>query len=345
MIRQVFSRASISWITGALAGASLALILFAAPAFASGTATGEQPLTLRTQVTVDANTVRIGDIFSGIVAPTSRANADTVVAYAPPPGRAAIFDASWLSRVAQRYRLNWRPATRLDRVIVERASNVVTGEMIAAALHREVVGRGTQQDIDLDLSNRALMVHIESDKPATVEVVNLSIDARHSQFSAIIAIPAGDPHAQRMTVAGTIHPMVEVPVPASSVRPGDVIRERDIRWKRVRTAQVRNTIATETVDIVGRVAYRPLSAGKLIRKSDLRDQETVTKGSTVTMVYQTNSMLLTTIGRALESGATGDFVSVRNSRTRLVVDARILGPNKVEVLSTPQLAANQGTIR
>jgi flagella basal body P-ring formation protein FlgA len=65
----------------------------------------------------------------------------------------------------------------------------------------------------------------------------------------------------------------------------------------------------------------------------------------VTMIFRTPSMVLTATGRALEAGSTGDFITVRNSQTGATVDARILGPNRVEVAALRLLAASEGNVR
>lgn len=73
----------------------------------------------------------------------------------------------------------------------------------------------------------------------------------------------------------------------------------------------------------------------------LRRPQTVSKGNTVTMVYETRGMSLSAIGVAENSGTHGDMIRVRNRQTDLVVDARITGAGRVAVLVLPQLAANQ----
>ena len=65
----------------------------------------------------------------------------------------------------------------------------------------------------------------------------------------------------------------------------------------------------------------------------------------VTMIFRTPGMVLTASGRALEAGATDDFITVRNTQTGATVDARILGPNRVEVAALRQLAASEGDSR
>ena len=325
------------------ATALIAMLSGIAPVAADGA--DLTPLTLRNHITVDSASVHLGDIFDGFQAERSGISGDSVIAYAPQPGRRAIFDANWLARIAQRYRLDWRPTTRLDRVVVERASTVVDGGDIVSALRDEIAARGNAQNIELELSNRHLLVHIDSSLPPTIEVVHLATETRRGKFSAIVAIPAGDPQARRITVVGQIYSVVEVPVPAHPLRPGSAIRSHDIKWKRVRVNQIQNNVVTDPKEFVGREAARPLSANTMVRRSDLRDPVTVSKGMLVTMIFHTKTMVLTASGRVLETGSTGDFITVRNTQTDTVVDARILGPNRVQVAALPQLASTQGNVQ
>lgn len=311
----------------------------------SADATITTPLTLRTHVTISGGSVHLGDIFDGFEVPRAGISGETIVAYAPQPGRRAVFDANWLSRVAQRYRLDWRPTTRLDRVVVERASTVINAEDIVAALRAEVTSRGNADDIELELSNRNLLVHIDSDLPATLEVINIATEPRRGRFSAIISVPAGDPNARRITVAGQMYSVVEVPVPTRALRPGSRIRSSDIVWKRVRASQVQNNVVTDPNEFLSLEPKRPLSAGRMVQRSDLRAPVTVSKGMLVTMVFRSATMVLTASGRALEAGSTGDFITVRNTQTNATVDAKILGPNRVEVAALRQLAASEGNER
>ena len=118
-----------SYVATRLAAIMAGLALVAAPAAAIGDTAGAptaQPggahaVALRHQAVVDDNVVRLDDIFDAEFAGLGLDPA-TTIAYAPLPGRRAVFDAGWLARVAYRHRLPWRPTTRLDRIIVERTS-------------------------------------------------------------------------------------------------------------------------------------------------------------------------------------------------------------------------------
>ena len=151
----------------------------------------------------------------------------------------------------------------------------INAEDIVAALRDEIEARGNAQNFDLELSNRNLLVHIDSALPPTVEVVHIATESRRGQFSAIVAIPAGDPQAQRITVVGQMFSIVEVPVPAHALRPGTPIRESDLKWKRVRASSVRNNVVTDLNEFVSLEAKRPLSANEMVQRSDLRAPVTV----------------------------------------------------------------------
>ncbi len=297
-------------------------------------------LSLRRQVSVADTTILLGDLFNGLDA--NRKLAATVVAYAPQPGRRAVFDAEWLGRLAYRLKLQWRPTSRLDRVIVERTSTVISSEHIIDALALELEHRGVEGKFDIELSNRNLLLHIDSEKPATIEIMNVTLDTRTERFHAVISVPAGDPQAQRFNVTGRIFSTIEVPVPARALRPSETIRSDDIEWRQVRAADIRNNMVTDAELIIGHEARRPLRAGVPVRLSDLRDPVTVAKGATVTMIYRTAAMILTATGRAKQSGSEGDVIRVINSQTEKTIDARILGPDRVEVISGEQVALAYG---
>ena len=312
-----------------------------APADSGLNAAGGAALSLRRQIVVDQDTIRLGDIFDGRINAAAGVTADTVVAYSPQPGRRAIFDAEWLSRLAYRLRLNWRPSTRLDRVVAERTSTLINGDAVRDTIAREIAERGFGEEFDIELSNQNLLIHIDSRLPGTIGIASLSVDPSTERFNAIITVPAGDPRARRITVAGRMFALLDVPVPVATLRPGETIRADDIVWKPVRARLVRDNTVTDAKDLIDMEPRRALRQDTPVRRADLRRPQTVSKGNIVTMLYETNALSLSATGVAESSGTDGDIIRVRNRQTKLVIDARITGPDRVEVLILPQLAANQ----
>ena len=70
----------------------------------------------------------------------------------------------------------------------------------------------------------------------------------------------------------------------------------------------------------------------------------VLRNETVTLVYEAPGMVLTIRGRANDSGAKGDVISVLNEQSKRVVQGVIIGPGRVAITTgSPRFVANTVT--
>ena len=70
-------------------------------------------------------------------------------------------------------------------------------------------------------------------------------------------------------------------------------------------------------------------------------QDAVNRGTGVTIIFESPTMLLTVSGRALDSGARGEVIRVKNLQSGRTVDATVISPNEVAVFSPNQTAGRQ----
>jgi len=302
---------------------ALALSVLAPPAAAAAEAT---PVTLRQTVTVSGALVRLGDLFV-----PAGDKAEAAVAYAPAPGKRAIFDARWLYRVARAYGLNWRPLSIHEKAVVARDSIVIGRREIADHILAALVERGVDADMQVELSNRMLRIHIPGDSSATVAVEDVSYEPRTRRFIAIVAAPADDPAARRIRVTGRVHRVIDVPVLTRRVLAGQVIRARDVKRIAMRSDRLQRDTIQDAAALIGKSPRRGLRAGVPVRVSDVRLPVLVPRHSLVTITYSVRSMRLTAQGRALEDGGAGDTVRVANTQSNTVVQAVVTGANRVSV--------------
>lgn len=304
---------------------ALALSVLAPPA-AAAPAAEAAPVTLRQSVTVSGGMVRLGDLFV-----PAGDKAEAAVAYAPAPGKRAIFDARWLYRVARAYGLNWRPLGIHEKAVVVRESIVIGRREIADHILAALVDKGVDADMQVELSNRMLRIHIPSDSTTTVAVEDVAYDPRTRRFIAIVAAPADDPAARRIRVTGRVHRVIDVPVLTRRVLAGEVIRERDVKWIAMRGDRLQRDTIQDPGALIGKSPRRGLRAGVPVRVSDVRLPVLVPRRSLVTITYRVRSMTLTARGRALEDGGAGDTVRVANIQSNTVVQAVVTGVNRVSV--------------
>lgn len=297
-----------------------------APPVAAAPAAEAAPVTLRQSVTVRGGLVRLGDLFV-----PAGDKAEAAVAYAPAPGKRAIFDARWLYRVARAYGLNWRPLSIHEKAVVARESIVIGRREIADHILAALVDKGVDADMRVELSNRMLRIHVPGDSTATVAVEDVAYDARTRRFIAIVAAPADDPAARRIRVTGRVHRVIDVPVLTRRVLAGEVIRKRDVKWIAMRGDRLQRDTIQDSGALIGKSPRRGLRAGVPVRVSDVRLPVLVSRRSLVTILYRVRSMTLTAQGRALEDGGAGDTVRVANTQSNTVVQAVVTGANRVSV--------------
>ncbi|HEX6979216.1 MAG TPA: flagellar basal body P-ring formation chaperone FlgA [Alphaproteobacteria bacterium] len=287
---------------------------------------------LRSHTTVTDGFVRLGDLFEGIAA-----GADIVVARAPAPGRQMTFDAATLYRLAQAYRIDWRPQSRFDRTLVQRVGRIIPASDIVARLDEAIAAEANRTDFEVELSQRQADVILPIDATPSVEVRDLSLDPQGGRFTAMLVVGGDHPAARHLMVSGRVHATVRVPVLRRTIDAGDIINKGDIEWIRVRESRIGGDTITDPARLIGTTPRRRLKAGELIREGETRPPVVVDRNSTVTILLQVGNMTLTAQGRATEDGAKGDVIRVVNLQSKRTIEATVEGPDLVTVsLVTPR---------
>jgi len=297
-------------------------------AVAIATAAQAAPV-LRNSVTVNDEMVRVGDIFED-----AGDKANIAVAAAPKFGRSAIYDAEWLSNVARANGLDWHPASRLDRVTVQRAAQAVAAAQIEDALRnavgKQIGDRGGSRKVQVAVDSRGIALYADPGAESGIQIRDLWLDRDGSHFTATVA--ASDlPGAQTATVSGRVYELTSVPVLTRRIAANDVVKPGDIRFIEVRGDSLPSDTITDADALVGMSPRRYVTDGVPVHAGDFRAPIVVTKNTLVTMVLQTPSMLLTAQGRAVEEGAMGEVIKVMNTHSKMTVDAVVEGASRVRV--------------
>ena len=302
------------------------LILTGALLAPGGLAAPAVQVVLRPSVVVDNRIITLGDLFTN-----AGEKAGAAVAYAPEPGKRAVFDVRWLYRVAQAHGLSWRPMTMQDQAVVERASTVVGRDEVESHILDALIPYGIEGDAKVELSNRLLQIHLPAGSTAGISVADITYNPRTGYFVAMVLAPADSPNAQRHRVTGRVHKVQEVPVLAQRVLPGEIIHEADIEWISLRADHVRADTIVDADSLVGKSPRRLLRTGRPVRTREIGEPVLVPKRGLVTILYRQPRMTLTSKGRALEDGSEGDTIRIANTHSNTVIEGIVVGANMVAV--------------
>jgi flagella basal body P-ring formation protein FlgA len=286
---------------------------------------------LRQNITVDSTLITLGDFFDG-----AGDKALISVAYAPEPGKRAVFDANWLYRAANAYGLKWRPLSLKQQAVVKRETVTIGREEIEDNILAALIDKGVDPEMTVQVSNRSLRLYAASRSLARVIVENLDFDPRTRRFSAFVSTP----ESKATRVTGRLQKMLNVPVTNRRVMSGELIRSEDIVWIKTPSERVQHDIVMYPDDLIGKTPKRGLRAGAPIRTSDVQRPIIVKKGSLVRMILRTPMMTLTSQGQAIDNGSDGDVIRLTNTQSKTIIQAVVSGPGLVSISSTSYLAMN-----
>ncbi|MGJ9417745.1 flagellar basal body P-ring formation chaperone FlgA [Massilia sp. CMS3.1] len=92
-----------------------------------------------------------------------------------------------------------------------------------------------------------------------------------------------------------------------------------------------------TQDAVGQTSRRSLRAGDVLRSSSLTAPVLVKRGDAVVMIARIEGIEVSTAGEALDAGAKGTTIRVRNSTSGQTLRMRVTAPGTVEPAEMPRI--------
>jgi flagella basal body P-ring formation protein FlgA len=90
------------------------------------------------------------------------------------------------------------------------------------------------------------------------------------------------------------------------------------------------------VDAVGQTSRRSLRAGDVLRNNSLSAPVLIKRGDAVVMIARIEGIEVSTAGEALDAGARGATVRVKNSTSGQTVRMRVVAPGTVEPIDMPR---------
>lgn len=303
------------------------------PQILGGAPTGQ--VVPRRQVEVSGEFVRLGDLFAGLAA----AQAETVAAYAPPAGESATFNAQRLDGIAREHNITWQTIGGMPaEVIVSRAGETIGDDQIMAALRAALTEQGLSPTAEIELSSPVRAAAVPTGTLNPVTVTEASLDPRSGRFAAVVETPGGDGRTSRQRIAGQAFETIEVPVAVRPLGRDGIVTDSDVEWVKMRADRIQAGVATDPAEVIGMTTKRAVRAGDTLRLRDLARPVLVSRNELVTMILRSDFMTLTARGRALEDGAMGDTVRVRNERSNKTVLGRVVDAHTVVVDGTQNAA-------
>lgn len=215
----------------------------------------------------------------------------------------------------------------------------LTFEEAEMLISQQLEQRGAGESVEVTIIQRRIGELLQHHTPLEIEVGNLFFDAASQKWEAVLYPQSQGRSLAPISLEGRYREMVSVPVLRKRVRHGETIDEIDIIEVSLAENRLREDTVLDKAQLIGMSPKRAISENRPIRRSEIDQPPVIHEGDNVTMQFRGPSLLIKTTGRALNAGAAGDRIRVRNDESHTVIQAKILGTGMVEAVPLGTLVA------
>lgn len=128
------------------------------------------------------------------------------------------------------------------------------------------------------------------------------------------------------------HAAQSVPVAAVTIYPGEIIRDGMLTERDLPDDFAGQSVTVlDRATLIGKTVRRTLLPGMPILIAAVAEPKVVTVGAMVRVIYQDGDLSIATYGSALQAGAVGDTIAVRNSESGLTISGVIAKDGSIRV--------------
>lgn len=292
--------------------------------------------TLRASVTVSSDVVRVGDLVD------NAGSAALIPVYRSPDlGTTGALPVAQVLSVLRAKQVIGVMTGDIREVQVTRLARTFANKdlenAVASALERRF-GLGEAVNITVTFDRGVSDMRLDASNTGALQPVATRYDARNGRFDIAFEISNdSNPAPTKLRFTGTAIETVEVAVLTRDIDRSEMLKSSDVAQERRPKAEVTGEPALRN-RAVGMQLRRPMRAGTPIRVADIAKPEFVQRDQSVTVIYQVPGIYLTTRGKAIESGAEGDTVSVLNLQTKRTLSGVVTARGQVTVQGVSQSA-------
>jgi flagella basal body P-ring formation protein FlgA len=254
---------------------------------------------------------------------------DAVIGYSPAPGARRVFNSLELQRIGAPYGVAVAPD---EQVCFEWSLQTLTDDVVRTAIRESLQSPGAHVDVlaisrsqapagkvSFPLSGLLASTLSGPDTPVTWRGEVLYHGSRKFSVWA------------RVRMSATMTRVVATQL----ILPGQNVAANQVRVETYDDFPLRNDIARNIEDVVGRMPRRALRVGLPVFRSDLIEPLEVQRGDIVDVTAISGAAQLRMPALAETQGRQGDMISLKNPRTGKVFRARIEGKDKALVMPWP----------
>lgn len=147
-----------------------------------------------------------------------------------------------------------------------------------------------------------------------------------------VKVQCAKPNRWAVYVPATIEVYSYVAILNQPLRRGAIITSDHVSSEIRDITTIGDAYLADTSQALGMQLKRNMNVGQVLRLSHLKPARIINKGDKVVVEAAVGALSVVTAAKALSHGAFGEQIQVQNIRSNRVIDAKIVGPGRVQVL-------------
>jgi flagella basal body P-ring formation protein FlgA len=211
----------------------------------------------------------------------------------------------------------------------------VTLDEAEASVAAALIAEGVADDVKVEIVSTRQPLLYQYKQPLEVRVKSLKTEEAGRTWSGNLLFVAKGEVVSAMPVSGRYDEVERLPVLSQRIAHGETITAEHVVMKPFPRSRIRPGMVTDEKELIGKTPRRTISVNRPIRADEVQAPDVLQKGSMVKMLYQTPYMEISTLGEALEGGAVGQSVRVRNRDSGMTIYGTVLSADEVQVSAQP----------
>jgi flagella basal body P-ring formation protein FlgA len=291
---------------------------------------GSALVPLKSHVTLHSGAITLADLLPESAAPELRQEAESIsLGTAPEPPMSRILYRQQLQFLLQDHKSLLAELRLPDEVVVERFYRALTQEEVIQAIQHATGHQGINAEGGLDFANIHLSspIYVTSNDPG-LEVIRVESDPLRgaTRFRLWTSKEPGNLPFE-VSVPGAVK--LPTLVSRHALASGEIVSASDFEVVMKPGAGILSGKPASIAQLTGLETRAPLQAGQPVARTEFAPPVLVRAGTLATLSVQGPHFSIKTVVVPLEQGVLGQEIRVRNPETREVVEAKVIGRDRL----------------
>lgn len=204
---------------------------------------------------------------------------------------------------------------------------VLTLDHLEATILNRLMDEGVGENVQIEhvrlkemgTSISHTLVGLKQDYPdVNLELTRFSVNNVSERYEGEVLL--GD---KVWLLYGKYEEVIDIPALLRTMQRGEVIGKDDIQWVSYPARRLRRSTMMHEQVMVGKQLKRRVIAGRPVYRKDVMSPLLIERGDTVSLIYRNSHMEIKTSGRAMDNGAEGEIVRIKNEDSGKIITAQV----------------------